>query len=352
VLSLFSAILAGCEEEKKPAATVDAGATDAGAGPVLGGRLGAAVAAAANGAPSDGGTSSDGGPPETGIFTEAAANAAQAPGAPPKVELLGEGSEPRVALAYALPSGGERKVGMLVSVRVMQQVVPPLAVDLVFKTDKPKDAKKKDEAAAAEPPLVTVKIKDIKPVRGELPKELAKVKDVVIRYHEQPNGALTDIATELPKDADAGIELIAGAIVDGLTAMITPLPSKPVGVGGYWMITDRARLTGVDVVRYRVVKVQKLDGKNATLSVEVRHYAANTNLGLPGLPKDLNVSLEKFDSQGKGEVEVGAEPFAPVSSHVQLALGALLKTPGQQAPPGRQAVVQTEVTASIGNTQQ
>src|SRR4051794_27478068 len=83
--ALSLGLFAGCNEEKTPVA--DAGAADSGpAQPGLGGKFGAAVAAAesANAAPPKSG--GDNGPPESGIFAPGLADKAQAPGAPPKVE--------------------------------------------------------------------------------------------------------------------------------------------------------------------------------------------------------------------------------------------------------------------------
>jgi hypothetical protein len=350
--------LVGCEEEKKTSAPVaDAGAQDASAGPVLGGRLGAAVAAAANAPPSANPGAPPGGagaPPETGIFEAAAADAAQGPLAPPKIELFDTGKEPKLPLSYAFAAGAERKTAMLLQVRAAQQGNAPFVVDLVFKSDKPKDEKKADKDKAEPAPVpsglpVSVKIAKIKPIRGDLPKELDKITDGVVRYRLSPSGVATDIAVEYPKDATPGIELVLGALADAVLAMTTPLPDKPVGVGAYWMITDRARSSGVDVVRYRVAKVEKTEGKTATISIEVRQYAANTTLGLPGLPKDVDVSLEKYEAQGKGQLEVAADPFLPLRGQMQIAMQSLLKSanpvPGQQ--PGQRLVIQTDTKAVL-----
>ncbi len=343
----------GCEDEKKPAAPVADAGTDGSAGPVVGGKLGEALAAAAQAPPvTDAGAKDRGaGPPESGIFEPAAADAAHAPTAPPKIEIFGDGGEPKVPLSYAFSAGDERKTTLLLQVRASQQGLAPLIVELAFKAEKPKDEKNKTDkaseaVAAPSGQPVVVKLASVRAIRGDVPKELENLKDSVIRYRLGPSGIASDLAIQYPKDATPGIELVMGSLVDAVLAATVPLPEKPVGVGAYWMVTDRARSSGVDVVRYRVAKVEKLDGKRATLSLEVRQYAANTTLGLPGLPKDMPVSLERYEAQGKGEIEVGGSRFMPERGQIGIGMQSILNAPGQKA--GQQLVVQTETKAALG----
>ena len=345
---VFSTI--GCQEEKKPTAPITDAGADAQTGPIVGGKLGEALAQAAQAPPvQDAGTKDGAGPPESGIFESAAADAAHAPTAPPKLELFGDGSEPKIPLSYAVSGGDERKTTLLLQVRAAQQGLPPLIVELAFKADKAKDDKKKSDKAAEAAPVgqaVVVKLASVKPIRGDVPAELKNLKDSVIRYRLLPSGITTDLAIEYPKESTPGIELMMGALVDAVLAATVPVPDKPVGLGAYWMVTDRARSSGVDVLRYRVAKVEKLDGKQATLSLEIRHYATNTTLGLPGLPKDVPVALERYESRGKGEIELGATRFMPERGQIVLGMQSLLKSPNQ--PAGQQLVIQTETKAVLG----
>jgi len=340
-LCLFSI---GCDDDKKPPPPVDAGLPDADNGPIVGGRLGQALASAAQ-APAAPPPSADAGagPPETGIFDAAAATAAHAPGAPPKIEVFGEGTEPRASLSYALPAGGERKTSILLSTRVLQQALPPISIELVIKPEKAKgdDKKKADDKATPASALVVAKVGNARGMQGDLTDDLKKkMKDVVIRYRITPSGILSDLAAELPKDPGPAIELISGALVDAISAMIAPVPDKPMGAGGYWMVTDRTRSSGVDVVRYRVVKVEKTDGKTATLSIEARQYASNPGFSLP-IIKEQDLSLERYESQGKGEIELGTDPFLPARGQIALLAQSLIK--------GQRMVLQTETKAALGS---
>lgn len=354
---LLASALAACEDEKRHSThPVDAGAADASlSGPVLGGKLGQAVAAAASAGPAASADKPDGGPPDTGIFSPESADEAHAPTAPAKLQLFDQGKDPTILLSYAFAPGAERKATVLLQVRAAQSALTPLTVALVFKSEKPKDEKKtgkdKETDKPAEPAAlpVTVKIAEAKPLRGaNLGDDLANLKDVVIRYRLTPAGTATDIAIEYPKKSSDAIELVAGALVEALMGMTLPVPDKPVGVGAYWMVTDRARSSGVDVVRYRVAKLVKLDDKTATLSLDVRQYAANTTFGLPGLPKEIQVSLSKYESQGKGEISVGPDPFLPAKGQINIVMQTLLTSPQQQQ--GQRLMIQTDLRAALSST--
>lgn len=355
---LMTVALAACNDEKRNTSSADAGVPDASVnGPVLGGKLGQAVAAAASAGPVAPADKPDGGPPETGIFAPGAADQTQAPNGPPKLELFAEGSNPKLPLAYTFAPGAERKATMLLQVRAAQAQLTPLTVALVFKSEKPKDEKKADkdkdkDKPAAEPSglPVTVKLAEVKPLRGgSIGADLENLKDVVLRYRLTAAGVPTDLAIEYPKKSSEAIELVTGALIDAIIGMTVPLPDKPVGAGAYWMVSDRARSSGVDVVRYRVAKVVKIDDKTATLSLDVRQYAANSNFALPGLPKEVQVSLDKYESQGKGEVSLGSDPFLPGKGQFSVVMQSLLASP-QQQQPGQRLMIQTEVRAALSDT--
>lgn len=350
---LLVAALAGCNEEKRTT-TSDAKPIESNSAPVLGGKLGQAVAAAQSAAPMQPADKPKDGPPETGIFAAGGADAAQPLNAPPKLQLMNEGSEPKLPLAYAVSTGAERKATVLLQVRAAQSAITPLTVALVFKSEKPKDDKTaaKDKDKPAEPVGLPVKVTlaEVKSLRGgSVGGDLENFKDVVIKYRLQPNGVPTALNVEYPKKSSEAIELMTSALIDVVLGLTVPLPDKPVGQGAYWMVSDRAHSSGVDVVRYRVAKVTKIEGKEATLSIDVRQYAVNPTFALPGMPKEIQVSLEKYDSMGKGEATLGADAFLPGKGQFNVAMSSELSSPQQQAP-GQRLAIQTDVRAALSPT--
>jgi hypothetical protein len=323
-IAALGLLFTGCKDDKTAVAD-DAGADDAGRKPVLDGKLGAAVAAAESSTrqPSAAGAPGDG-PPEAGFFPPGGADKAQPPGAPAKVEVLGEGTEPRVALMTAPPS--EQQVRVLAGYRMgQQQQLPAFDFNLAIKADVPKS---KDDLGKPVPIVAKVASVQIPGAGGKLPKELTdgldKLKGAEIRYKLTSDGSMLDVTTTLPKDKDKApnpeiaplLDLAMRGLLEAVTLVNVPLPKKPVGVGGYWIATDRGVSFGIDVVRYRVFKVQKIDKDQATLTVDTRQYAVSDQIDLGAIAQNQKIVAERFDSQGKGSISWVASQIVPMTSEV------------------------------------
>jgi hypothetical protein len=355
-LLLLVPVLAGCEDQKEKTSAADAGAQDAGANQaLLGGKLGEAVAAAAapgaTGAPTGraaaGGV--EGAPPENGIMGPVAADKAHPRGAPPKLEVLAEGSEPRVSLAPKLAAGAEQKLTFTVT---RSQMPLTLDIAITFKIDKPKDDKKKADAkkdapaAAAGPPGALPVVGKITgagvTAQVEVPENITKavttLKGSQIRFFVGPDGTTHDFTRELAKDADKDLDNELEAIIETFSTVLAPVPQKPVGVGAYWMVTDRGKTLGAEMVRYRVFRLLSAGAEGTKLAVELRQYSTEPNLNVPTQQGGMTaLALDKFDSQGKGEVTWGPAGFLPSAAEVQAQTQALAIPPGQ---PNRRAQIQ------------
>jgi hypothetical protein len=352
ILVAFGLVSAGCSEEKKRENVEgDAGAETGPQKPVLDGKLGAAVKAAESA--QAGGSQAKDGPPENGMFAPGEADKALAPGAPAKLELLGQGAEPRVALADN-PGDDEQRETISVGLRPSAQSgVINVDYGLVLKVDKPKDDKakadkpkddKKADPASPRSFRVAGKVASVTP-GGALPKEIAdqiaKIKGTDLHYQVGADGMVSDIGYALPKDADPGIETVVRALTEVLVLAALPVPQKPVGAGAYWMVTDRATTaSGVDVVRYRVYHLDSVENGHGVLSVDIRQYAAKAEVDTGRGGQKL--AMDRFDSQGKGKIEWSAAGLLPLhgelSERMQLA--------GHIAT-GQQGMASTELQAKM-----
>jgi hypothetical protein len=352
LLAALGLVSAGCGEEKKrEVETGDAGAETGPQKPVLGGKLGAAVKAAESAQAASPSGAKDG-PPENGVFATGEADKALAPGARPKIELLGEGKEPRVALS-SNPGDDEQRETISVGLRPSAQSgVINIDYGLVLKVDKPKDDKadksKDDKKPGATFPRsfrVIGKVASVAP-GGSLPKEvadqIAKIKGTEIHYQVGPDGALSDLADVLPKEADPGIDSVVRALTEVIGLAVLPVPEKPVGVGAYWMVTDRTTTaSGIDVIRYRVYHVESVENGHAVLSVDIRQYAAKGEVDTGRGGQKLGV--DRFDAQGKGKVEWAAAALLPLKGELseKMQLAGHIQT-------GQQGMAATELTAHLG----
>ncbi len=289
-------LASGCDDKPppNPAETTDAGPAQ----PVLDQDLQAAMEAASATPPSAKGANAPDGPPANGIFDPGQAEKILAKNAPAKIELLSDGAEPRTALAHA-GAGAKQKATLTVGARMSGAPMPTIEYGLSLDAPKPK--------TEGDPLVVSVKVGSValsKEQHGQVPpeleKQIGKMKGMEIHYELEPSGAGRNFTYSLPKGAE-GLDTPARSMVETFSGLIVAVPDKPVGVGAYWMVTDWSTAIGADVLRYRVFRVEAIDGNVATLSIELRKYAANAKVELPLGPKPVAVDLGQFEGKGKGK---------------------------------------------------
>ncbi len=371
-LVLSSLLFIGCPEEKNPA-TAEASASAGDGQAQLGGRVdeavkGLATASAGQGDPNQ--------PPPGGIFAPGVADRALAPGAPPRVQILGEGEDPKIVLGASVPRGKER-VNLLVQAALMgKAILPPLVFQLDVGPptadpapgDKGPEPDKKaapDKKPAPGPgaapsaavaadlgppppgdhPLVATIVGVVIPGVDEPPKEVAELFDAMkgatFKFTMTKTGP-TGFSRAFAKQGDPkllqSLDLELGAVEDALTGLYTPAPDKPVGEGAYWMVVDRRTTFGMEVVRYRVFTVKDITGDQAELSIQVKQYAVNERSSIAELSRMENPVMVEYDAVGDGTSLVGPGSRFPTAGQYKTEISTTI-TPGQakgnpQAPKG------------------
>jgi hypothetical protein len=327
--------LYGCEKEAQterpaePVASVDkAAAVDP--------ALAKAMAQASAAARSQRGPAAavPGGPPPTGVFEPGAADKEARVGSAPKITLGEKGKEPRVTLGPAQPKPGWKTQG---TVQVMlqppdpRQAPLPVQVALTLEAQKPRlgDAGA-DAAAPADAVAVTARVKSAEVVATGVPQELAArfsaLKGAKIEYLVAPDGSGSGFRYDLPGAASELVDYMR-VLSDTLAIVTLPTPNVPLGQGGFWMTTTREGVYGLDLVTYRMVKIEKLDGDRATLSVATKRYAASDRFEFAGLPADVPRELIEFDAKSDGRVELKAGAPFPNGGEIGSMLAAKLGTP-------------------------
>jgi hypothetical protein len=323
--------VAACEKEQHetpaaPAASVD---KTAGIDPALAKAVAAASAAAGRAAPAGSGQ-----PPPGGIFPPGAADHEMPKGAPPKVTLGGNGSAPRVTLGPSLPKPGFKTTGtfdIAVQADARQGALPvSLAVTI-------EASKSKSEGAAgaggSEPVTMTVKVVGAKlgvsGVPADLAARFAKIKGSKVEYQVSPAGGGSGFRTELPAGAEETRDHVR-VLADVLALVTLPMPAEPVGTGAMWMVGTREGVFGLDLVTYRLVKVEAVTADSATLSVSARRYATSNRFDFEGLPADAPRDLAEFESKSEGKVVYKLGAPLPASGDFDSVLAAQLAMPNQQ----------------------
>lgn len=325
----------GCNEPPKPTKETelpDAGPTQA----VLDQKLEAAMQAAAASTATP--AADPGGPPQNGVFGPGLADKALPPGAPAKIEILSEGNGAKVTLPVPA-AGAKQKIAFTVAARMAGGAMPTLTYAIGLEASKPKDA--------AEPVRVTGKVSAVNVpteqagmLPEELKKEIAKLKGTEVTYVLDANGAAHDFAYKLPKDAGA-LDTPVRAMVETLSMLTIVSPGKPLGQGGFWMVTDRGTSLGAEVLRYRLYTITGVSGGDVELTVKTRQYATSAAITLPMGEVPTRVDLGQYESQGDGKVKAAPGAlFSPTGDIVQTTAMRLLR--GNQ-----QSMAQVEVTASL-----
>ncbi|HEX6275291.1 MAG TPA: hypothetical protein VFZ53_19760 [Polyangiaceae bacterium] len=335
VTAVLALGLSGCEKEEQkeraaePVASVDkAAAVD----PALAKAM--AQASAAPRAKRGPSTSTTDGPPPTGIFEPGAADREAKLGSAPKITLGGNGSEPRVTLGPSQPKPGWKTAGSMQVVLQPpdpRQPALPVQVALTLEAQKPKAG---DAGAEAQPVAdavaVTARVKSAEIVATGIPQELAAriaaLKGAKIEYLVAPDGSGSGYRYDLPAGANDLVDYLR-ALSDTLALVTLPTPNVPLGQGGFWMTTTREGVYGLDLVTYRMVKVEKLEGDQATLSVSTKRYAASDRFEFAGLPSDVPRELLEFDAKSDGRLEIKAGAPFPSGGEIGSLLAAKLGTP-------------------------
>jgi hypothetical protein len=336
-----SILCAGCDDKKKASESApsgDAGAsTDkyATADPKLEKALQAAAAAT--------GTSENGPPPE-GIFAPGVADRRHAKGLPTTVEMIGDGNEPRIALAASGTDALKSSYGPA-AMELGMQMGPRVAMPTVDFGFALAPAKKDDGGVD----WLVGDVRRATPAKeqlGELPpgtdKAIASLEGSAFRIKISGDGVESDVQIVLGKGAHEELDRLARSAAEALVFATVPMPPKPVGVGAQWIAETRMPLSGVDVIAYRAFRLKSIDGARVHLSLDVKAYAAGTDTALQGVPK--GATLEQVDAQAQGELELVRGEILARKSDVQQRVVLVFLAPGGPdapeatepgAPPGQ-----------------
>jgi hypothetical protein len=224
-----------------------------------------------------------------------------------------------------------------------------LPVDLALSIEAQKP-KAEADAGTASAVSVSVKITSAKLGITGVPQELAarfgKLKGAKVEYDVSPDGAGSGYHYELPAGAEDARDQLR-VLSDVLALVTLPLPAEPVGNGAYWMATSRDGVFGLDLVTYRLVKVEEVSGNAVTLSLGTKRYATSNRFDFEGLPPDAPHELAEFESKSDGKLRlVSGSPF-PATGDLQSVLAATLAMPNQQRGVLQ---IQSRATFDFGKT--
>jgi hypothetical protein len=334
-LLLASPLGAGACDEKKStsegprpdaAAETDKYAT---ADPKLEKALKAAAAASAG---------SENGPPPDGIFAAGVADQRHPKGTPTKVDVIGDGSEPRMLLTSSADAAADAhrtasaygpallEVGLQLGPR---SALPTIDFALAL------GPAKKEEGGEDWLVGTVKKALPAKEQLGQLPpgmdKQIATLEGSQLRLHTNADGMVSELQVQLGKNTITELDRIADSAGEALLLAQVPLPSKPVGAKAQWIAETRMQWSGIDVLAYRAYRVKEVDGDRLHLTVDVKAYCTQKDLVLPGIPK--GATLMQFVAEAQGEIDLVRGESVARRSTVQERLVMVFAQAGAPTEP-------------------
>jgi hypothetical protein len=286
----------------------------------------------------------EGGPPPDGVFAPGAADKEAARGSLPKITLGSEGSAPKLLLG---PGKSPKKLSGTIQIALQadpRQGAIPVLLDLTI------EPKKAEGAGDGEKPVslpVSVRVNSAKIDAPGVPKDLdaqiAKLKGSKLEYSILPGGAGAGFRFDVPKGAPDDFRDVVRSLSDALALLTMPFPDKPLGAGGYFMVTSRDELMGLDLVTYRLVKVKQVTAEGATLDVSTKRYAATRTFDFPGLPPDVDKNLAEFQATSEGTVELPLGALLPTKGQISSVLAAQLGAADVKQRPMLQLQTRTQL---------
>ena len=303
-------------------------------------------------------------PPPGGVFAAGLGDKAHPPGAPPKLSIISAGSDPKMSLKPLLAIDKRVTIRVKPVKQIGRAKRPAIIYTLAIRTRSGEDGKKKPKkdpkpsataaataAPAAGPTVLVAVVKavdntDKGNIAQKTDEQISKLVGSRITADLTASGSIMNPRTKVSKKAE-GVGHLLESLVESLELLLSPVPSQPVGLGGQWMATDRTKIGGMELIRYRVTRVEKVAGDNFARKGDIRHYGASESAVPAGLDPAAGFIIAKLDSFGHASYTRTAGQLLPSSGQVQLPLVAQLASPKQQAAGGiMQQVLTSEIVAA------
>lgn len=330
MLWLVAALLLGCHRGETD--TVQQEAHDAGL-PRPKGEIAQALASAAASAKVENSAEAKEGPPEDGVLPASRADAEIAKGSAPKLTLGSSGREPRVAFSHS-PLAGKTPASLQLTLQVgPSQTLPPLTFQLLFEPQKTGKVKSGEQRLAAQIGDVVVEASD---VPEDFRHKMSSLSRSRISFTLAPTGAYA-FSIEASKATGGEFQDILESISEGISLAMMPTPKEAVGAGAYWMVTSRDPILGIDLVAYRMVRVEKVQNGSADLSFDLRKYAVGRDIDGSALGVTGKLSIQQLNAVTKGEATMALTRTLPTSVEADRTFRALLNSDQQKG----QSLIQT-----------
>jgi|GEM_PF-3331267 len=272
--------------------------------------------------------------------------------APPVIEVLEQGQEPRQALRWNIKPGFEQKLSANVgytldAVVVFLRVGEPIYVvsyDLTLRAEKVEDDGRARIAFTVDGANIDMKTVGEKRV-SRLKTALTSMRKVTGSYTLGPSGRITGFKMNLPSDARRTSHDMADTLRWALLHMTPTFPEEPLGKGAKWTVHEGIEQAGIHVNQLTTWKVEKLEGTRVELTMEDQQSAAKQSFQDPGLP--LTKKLTLLSGTANGPLSWDLTELAPRSADLGAGILKAAEQPRTDDPKQRPLEVLMKVHRAL-----
>lgn len=223
----------------------------------------------------------------------------------PKVTLLEPGAEPRKPLRFAINKDEASTITMIMRMNMTQSMgdmkMPPTklpGMKMVMNTQVVGvDASGDFEHEFTFTEATTIDEAGVMPQIAEMMKNsLKSIVGLKGRATVSSRGFVKKAEMDIPPNADAMTKQQLESMRHSLTQFCAPLPDEPVGVGGKWKVEADLSAGGLDMKQDSVMTLEKIEGEQLQIKVELTQSAPPQPIDTQGGPKLNLVSMN-----GKGD---------------------------------------------------
>ncbi|NNK08518.1 MAG: hypothetical protein HKP50_14495 [Myxococcales bacterium] len=273
---------------------------------------------------------------------------APALGAPPVLEVLEQGKEPRQALRFSVEPGSEQKVTLNVAFTidalvVVMRVGEPIYIvsyDLTLRAGKAHSDGSMPVEFTVDAANIDMELVGDKRV-SRMKLALKTARKITGSYTLGPQGRVTNVEVSLPKDATRTSHDMADNLRWALIQMNPVFPEEPLGQGAKWTVHEGLMQGGIHVNQLTTMEVVKVEGKRVELAMEQQQSAASQPFQSPGLP--LTSDLRLMGGEADGTLDWDLSRLAPRSANISANV---LKTIKQPTSDPKEKPIEVVVRAS------
>ncbi len=272
--------------------------------------------------------------------------------APPQVELLNPGAEPRQPIRFK-PVVNARQVATLtlamdMAMTVAGNPIPQVKVPTSVMTMETQvthiDAngdihyqfRYTNVDVIADPAVP-------KPVMDAVKAQNQKLIGIRGSFVMDDRGQSKSGSFSFPEGLDSTTRQTLEQLAQSSSQFSAPMPEAAVGKGASWRLSSPISVNGIRMIQTATYQLASLQNGIATLDVNLEQEAKSQKMTQPGLPTDVLMTLKSLKSQGQGKVMLRLNQLLPMRSTVSVQSNNEITTTRSGAPGETSFSTQTSI---------